>query len=130
MISVRFVRTLGRRPLAAIGVMLCLAPLWAAGARADECQPARPDRELAAARAAGQTVLTGAAARAFAARIKGQHVPMARADYIFLGIGGGGATMGWIDDAAAPIALRCDWEARPGTPLAALIAAAISAAPR
>jgi hypothetical protein len=122
------VRSTGRRSRAIAIAILWLAPILAGTARADECEPAKPDQELSAAKAAGEVVLTGESARHFLAKIRGQHIPITTADYVFLSVANGVATMSWIDDAASRIALRCDWEAKQGTPLAAIIAAAISAA--
>jgi len=115
------------KPRAALyAVVLLVAMVHGVRAATDECEPAKPDDELAAARQAGRTILTGEQARRFVAGLKGQHVPIASADYVFLSLAAGIATMTWIDDAKSPIAARCDWEAAQGTPLAAIIARAIA----
>jgi hypothetical protein len=90
-------------------------------ALADECGPVEPQGEIARARDVGNVVLAGDAARRFAERLRGSGVPIADADRIFLFLADGSANLAWIDDAASPLAIRCDWTAAAGSPLAALI---------
>jgi hypothetical protein len=87
------------------------------GAHADECTPAEPKAELAAAHNAGQLVLTGEAARQFLQSLPVK-LPIGRADYVFLFMESGDADVAWIDDATAPVAIKCEWAAKLGTPLA------------
>src|SRR4051794_17992228 len=97
------------------------SPAWA-----DECIPADPRIEIAAAQRAGYLVLTGARARAVVERLAGLKIPIGRADWIAIFIAGDVAHMTWLDDAASPIAIRCEWEARLGSPVGAIIAATIA----
>jgi hypothetical protein len=94
-------------------------------ARADECIPADPRIEVAHAQQAGHVVLTGRRARDFVQKLAGLRIPIGQADWIALFISGDVAHMTWLDDAAAPIAIRCGWEAKRSSPVGAIIEAAI-----
>jgi hypothetical protein len=93
-------------------------------ALADECTPTEPQAELAAARKAGQLVLAGEEARQFLQSLPTK-LPVRSADYVFLFMANGAANMAWIDDAASPIAIKCEWVAESGSPLSKSIESAL-----
>lgn len=119
----------GGSPFLALGAALVLGAVLAlpAPASADECAPVRPAAALAEARAAGRLVLDGAAAETLAEALRRHHVPIAAADYLILSAEESGeAAVDWIDEGSAEIAMQCGWTAAAGTPVAALIAAALA----
>ena len=114
-------RSASLRASAMLAVLLLSAIPALSQPAGDECRPVEPAGEIAHAQAAGSVILAGDEALRFVAGLKGSGVPIARADRVILSMADGAAGLAWIDDADSPLAIRCDWTASAGSPLAALI---------